>query len=74
MGKLSHEYVPEICARLFRDGIKSGVRYELAKRWLGVLTLKEAEESFDYCRERIERFFKNMGWDPGLVKKLINLN
>lgn len=74
MEKIYEEYAPEICVRLMREGIKSGVQYELSKRGLGVLTFNEAEKSFNYCKERIKRFFYNMGWDSRLVDKIINLN
>ena len=71
MGNLDDFYVPEL-TRLMREGIEINVHYELARRGLGVLTLKEAKEDYIFWKERISMFYNKLGWNSNLVNLLDN--
>jgi len=74
MGEINCDYASEICARLFNELSENTKNYTLAKIGIGELTFSEAKTNNYHLIKRIELFFENMGWDSGLVKKLINLN
>ena len=63
---------PGILTRLFRERIELAEYSALAKKGLGVLTLKEVNENFCYWEERMKLLYEKMGWDSNLVNLLDN--